>query len=201
MSPFMLAWVMTGALGAIFCVWALGGPESLPDFLPLSIKGAARLVMACAIGGFGGILGGMLIQGANAAALGADPQSTGGNFGAALGIFLAPFLTFGLYHTLEYRLRQLHSPRTSLGWRVLGSAGWVVVLVAPALGFLVGGNLGHALGAYDFLLGAVLVPFAAGTLVFMVPLLFWLISQTDSCYQWDNEVRPRSRAPGSVAGD
>ncbi len=200
MSLFMVAWGMMGALGALFCAWALGGPESLPDFMPLSLRGALRLLVACAIGAVGGILGGMLAQGVNAASE-SGPQLTGGTFGAVLGALLAPFLTFGLYHLLEYQLRKSRTPDGSLGWRVIGSAGWVVVLVAPALGFTVGGNLGSAFGSDGFFFGALFIPFAGGVFLFIIPLLFWLISRADSCYRWDNEVRPGARQGEGVAAD
>jgi len=200
MSLLMVAWGMMGALGALFCAWALGGPESLPDFMPLSLKGMFRLLVACGIGALGGILGGMTVQGVNAESQ-SSPQLTGGTFGAVLGALLAPFLTFGLYHLLEYRLRQSRAPDGRLGWRVMGSAGWVVVLVAPALGFMLGGNLGAVSGSDGFFFGALFIPFAGGVFLFIIPLLFWLIGRADSCYRWDNDIRPDARQSEGVAGD
>ncbi|GEM_PF-3560508 len=196
MLSFNLIWALMGASGAIFCVAALGGLDALPAFTPFTPRGAARLLVACAIGAGGGYVGGWLIQGDSTALNISNYPTLGVAWGAALGTFLAPFTAFGLYHLLEYRLRTSGALHSSLGWRIMGTSGWVIVLVAPLLGYVIGERLGAASGSADVLLSSAIAPFAAGAFILIIPLLFWLIGRAESCYAWTNDIRARAPAPG-----
>jgi hypothetical protein len=195
MVSFNLIWALMGASGAIFCIAALGGLDALPAFTPFTPRGAARLLVACAIGAGGGYFGGWLIQGDSAAVNISNYPTLGVAWGAALGTFLAPFTVFGLYHLLEYRLRTSGALRSSLGWRIMGTSGWVIVLVAPLLGYVIGERLGAVSGSADVLLGNAAAPFAGGVFVFIIPLLFWLIGRTESCYLWTSDIRTQAPVP------
>ena len=175
-------WLLLGAIGGLFCSFALGGPKLLASFVPKDWKGALRLLAALAIGALGGIMAGGIFQAIASQAQGGGEQGAGAIVGGFLGFFLLPFIVYSLYHLLEYRLEQATDDTPHFGERMLRSGGCIIAAMLP-LGIFLGGWLGYALTSSSFALGSIIVPFAGGVALLVIPLLIWLSVHTEEMPQ------------------
>lgn len=175
-------WLLLGAVGGLFCSFALGGPTLLATFAPKNWKGALRLLAALAIGALGGVIAGGIFQFIASQAQGGGESTTGGVVGAILGLFLLPLTAYGLYHLLEYRLQRAKDDGATFGQRVMRTGGCVIVALAP-LGLALGAWLGATLGSDSFALGSIIVPFAGGVALLVIPLMIWISFHTEEMPQ------------------
>ncbi len=174
--------LLFGAVGGFFCSFVLGGPALLESMVPKDVKSALRLLAALVIGALGGLIAGTIFQFIASQAQGGNEQTAGGFVCGVMGVFLLPFTVYGLFHMLEYRLQQAKEGEAPFGQGLMRSAGCVIVGMMP-VGVISGGLLGATLTSKSLVLGTIIVPFAGGVALLLIPLMIWMSFHTEEMPQ------------------
>ncbi len=193
----VLAWILFGILGGLFCAVMVGGLMLLADLRPRSRKAALGLVAVVGLGVVGGVLAGLLVLAIAIQTQGGQSVS-GAVVGGCIGCFLLPFTTNGLYPLVIARLTS--STRDSgSAHALIRPLGCVIGILAFFAGAYLGAQLGSVVGASSFLLGGALGPFVGGALALVIPLQLWVTLHSET-YSWSAPGRASRRTRVSARG-
>jgi hypothetical protein len=183
---FVLAWLLFGILGGIFCAAMVGGPMLLADLRPRSVKAALGASIIGFLGMLGGALAGIVIFAMDTQMQGGESVS-GAIAGGCIGGFLLPFVMYHLYPLLVSRLAQ-STKDSGFAYTLIRPLGCVIAVLACIAGAYLGAALGALVGAGSFLLGGALGPFTGGMALLVIPLQLW-VTLHDDTYGWSPKRR------------